>query len=70
MKRIITVCTIILCGFLLSAQSVLLPYQNPNLPVEQRVADLLSRMTLEEKVAQMNMKSLNELKLDDKGKVS
>jgi beta-xylosidase len=30
-----------------------LPYRNPKLPVEQRVADLLSRMTLEEKVAQM-----------------
>jgi beta-glucosidase len=29
------------------------PYRNPQLPVEQRVADLLSRMTLEEKVAQM-----------------
>ena len=30
-----------------------LPYQDPKLPIEQRVADLLSRMTLEEKVAQM-----------------
>ncbi len=30
-----------------------LPYRDPKLPVEQRVADLLSRMTLEEKVAQM-----------------
>jgi beta-glucosidase len=29
------------------------PYRNPKLPVAQRVADLLSRMTLEEKVAQM-----------------
>jgi len=29
------------------------PYRNPRLPVEQRVADLLSRMTLDEKVAQM-----------------
>jgi beta-glucosidase len=29
------------------------PYRNPNLPVEQRVADLLGRMTLEEKVAQL-----------------
>ena len=29
------------------------PYRNPKLPVEERVADLLSRMTLEEKVAQM-----------------
>jgi beta-glucosidase len=28
-------------------------YKNPRLPVEQRVADLLSRMTLEEKVAQL-----------------
>jgi beta-glucosidase len=28
-------------------------YKNPNLPVDRRVADLLSRMTLEEKVAQM-----------------
>ena len=26
------------------------PYRNPNLPVEERVEDLLSRMTLEEKV--------------------
>ncbi len=28
-------------------------YRNPNLPVEQRVADLLGRMTVEEKVAQL-----------------
>ena len=35
-----------------SAQNAL-PYQDPKLPVEQRVADLLSRMTLEEKVEQM-----------------
>ena len=45
---------VILAGFLrvLSAQETL-PYRNPALPVEQRVADLLSRMTLEEKVAQL-----------------
>ncbi|MDE7397720.1 MAG: beta-glucosidase, partial [Muribaculum sp.] len=30
------------------------PYQNPELPVAERVSDLLSRMTLEEKVGQMN----------------
>jgi beta-glucosidase len=30
-----------------------LPYRNPSLPVTDRVRDLLSRMTLEEKVAQM-----------------
>src|SRR5213082_1730428 len=28
-------------------------YKNPRLPVERRVADLLGRMTLEEKVAQL-----------------
>ena len=41
----------------LSAQSDY-PYKNPKLPIEQRVNDLLGRMTLEEKVAQLNMKSL------------
>jgi beta-glucosidase len=30
-------------------------YRNPNLPIEQRVADLLKRMTLEEKVGQLTM---------------
>ena len=30
-----------------------LPYMNPALPVEQRVDDLIGRMTLEEKVGQM-----------------
>ena len=29
------------------------PYKNPNLPIEARVDDLVSRMTLEEKVFQM-----------------
>ena len=30
-----------------------LPYKNPALPADERIADLLSRMTLEEKVGQM-----------------
>src|SRR5665811_1493757 len=29
------------------------PYKNPTLPVDERVKDLLGRMTLEEKVAQL-----------------
>jgi len=37
-------------------------YKNPKAPVEKRVADLLKRMTLEEKVGQMNMSSLSEAK--------
>jgi beta-glucosidase len=36
-----------------SGQSAALPYKNPSLPIEKRVADLISRMTLEEKVSQM-----------------
>lgn len=37
-----------------------LPYQNSKLPIEQRVEDLLSRMTLEEKVHQMSALRLGE----------
>lgn len=33
--------------------TVNLPYRNPELPTEERIADLLGRMTLEEKVGQM-----------------
>ena len=35
-------------------------YKDPKAPVEKRVADLLKRMTLEEKVGQMSMSSLSE----------
>ena len=36
-----------------SGQNLMPPYKNPSLPVERRVDDLVSRMTLEEKVSQM-----------------
>lgn len=39
----------------LSAQKVIPPYKNSSLPVEERVKDLLSRMTLEEKFWQLFM---------------
>ena len=35
------------------ANSIRLPYQNPALPVDQRVDDLVSRMTLKEKASQV-----------------
>src|SRR5437667_12407016 len=52
-----------------------LPYQDPKLPVEQRVTDLLKRMTLEEKIAQLegswqnrdNVKDPQALFVDEKG---
>src|ERR1700722_4692335 len=31
------------------------PFQNPSLPIEQRVSDLVGRLTPEEKVSQMTM---------------
>jgi beta-glucosidase len=36
-----------------TADPSVLPYQDPSLPVDQRVADLLGRMSLKEKVGQM-----------------
>jgi beta-glucosidase len=57
----------------INQQTEQLPYRNPRLPVEQRVADLLSRMTLEEKIAQtQTMWVTNQFKLlaDDKGNFS
>jgi hypothetical protein len=36
-----------------STADTTIPYRNPNLSIEDRVADLLSRMTLEEKVDQI-----------------
>lgn len=39
-------------------------------PIENRVRDLMSRMTLEEKVAQMKMKSLRDLEYDENGNVT
>ena len=38
----------------LRAQQTLPPYKDPHLAIDDRVADLLSRMTLEEKVAQIS----------------
>ena len=37
----------------ISSDSLKSPYRNPSLTVEERVADLLGRMTLEEKVGQI-----------------
>ena len=38
-----------------AAQTETAPYQNPDLPVEDRVTDLLDRMTLVEKIGQMTL---------------
>jgi beta-glucosidase len=58
MKSTLIVTTILFCG--LSAafsqspgKTAILPYKNKTLKVEQRVADLLNRMTVEEKAGQL-----------------
>ena len=38
------------------------PFQNPKLPIEQRVKDLLIKMTLEEKVGQMTQITIDVVK--------
>ena len=42
-----------------------LPYKNPDLPIQERIADLLGRMTLEEKVGQMMQLDARNGNLDD-----
>lgn len=42
-----------LCASLANAAQF--PYQNPSLPIEQRVADLVGRLTPEEKISQMTL---------------
>src|SRR4051794_39045007 len=53
-RRLLTI-TIALCPLAAPAAASAdgLPYEDPNLPIPQRVADLMSRMTLADKVGQM-----------------
>jgi len=51
------------CG--LCAQSKTYPYQNANLSIEERAQDLLPRMSLEEKVRQMDMYRGENFKTDE-----
>lgn len=54
MKKIILLTTILLAHSYLVAQQKS-DYKNPKLPTKERVANLMSQMTLEEKVGQMDM---------------
>src|SRR5215472_14624546 len=65
----------LLAGQNLIVQDKDAPYRNPNLPIEQRISDLLARMTLEEKIAKMEgalenrqfFKDPKALFIDEKG---
>ena len=55
MKRVVILCNLLLCLYCASAQDAAGPgYLDPSKPTEQRVADLIGRMTLEEKAQQLN----------------
>lgn len=47
------------------ADEATMPYKNPDLPVEERITDLLGRMTLEEKVGQMMQLDARSADLDE-----
>ncbi|KAK8679821.1 hypothetical protein V6N13_145254 [Hibiscus sabdariffa] len=48
-----------------SAAEMSCVYKNPNAPIEDRVKDLVSRMTLQEKIGQMTQIELGVATLDD-----
>ncbi len=52
-------------GIHMAATDQTMPYKNPALPVAERIADLLGRMTLEEKVGQMMQLDARMGNLDD-----
>lgn len=68
--KIVLMLTVTLFSITVSAQKNHYPYQNRKRATEERVNDLLSRMTLEEKVGQMTMLSLSKLRTDENGSVT
>lgn len=52
-KYTVSACLLLLLVFSIRSYAQPFPYQDANRPVEERVADLVSRMTLEEKASQM-----------------
>jgi beta-glucosidase len=56
--------TVLLGLFGSLANAAQFPYQNPSLPIQQRVADLVGRLTPEEKISQMTMTAAAIPRLD------
>lgn len=52
-KFCVTISALLLSGMVMMGQTVDYPFRNANLPTEQRIADLIGRLTIEEKVELM-----------------
>ena len=71
-KKIIVAIMILIVLYTLPTSKLygqLPPYKNPKLKIEERVNDLIGRMTIEEKVNQMLKLSLENLKPDNDGNI-
>ncbi|MDJ1480414.1 beta-glucosidase BglX [Cytophagaceae bacterium YF14B1] len=53
-KHLISILFFVCLSNLFCIAQTVAPYKNPKFPIEQRIKDLLSKMTLEEKVGQLN----------------
>jgi beta-glucosidase len=54
MKRPVILCSFLLCAYAYAQNAPRATYLDPTKPMEQRVSDLIGRMTLEEKAQQLN----------------
>ena len=71
MNRILfAISLIFIPAFSIHAQNNTPVYKDPKVSVEERIADLLSRMTLEEKIAQLGEASCDNLKEDNLAKTT
>ena len=52
-KHVILVCTLLLSASVLTTVQAQQKFRNPDLPVDERVDDLVNQLTLDEKIAQM-----------------
>ena len=67
LRAAVVAALLLFAGTTLTAQSYEYPFQNPNLPEEERVENLLSLMTLEEKIATFSGLGVPRLGVPDPG---
>jgi beta-glucosidase len=60
-RALIVVLAVVVCALATRAQQYQYPFQNPNLPLEQRVDNILSLMTLDEKIAALGSPAVARL---------